>query len=139
MPVFFGLAGLNADLTVLKDPNFLMLTAALVLIASIGKFGGAFAGGMLGGLTRQESYALASGMNARGSTEVIIATIGLSMGVLSRNLFSMIITMAILTTMAMPPMLRAALARLPLKKEEKERLEREEFEENGFVANLGSN
>jgi Kef-type K+ transport system membrane component KefB len=139
MPVFFGLAGLSADLTVLKDPNFLMLTAALVLIASIGKFGGAFAGGMLGGLTRQESYALASGMNARGSTEVIIATIGLSMGVLSRNLFSMIITMAILTTMAMPPMLRAALARLPLKKEEKERLEREEFEENGFVANLGSN
>ena len=136
MPVFFGLAGLSADLTVLKDPNLLMLTAALVLIASIGKFGGAFAGGTLGGLTRRESYALASGMNARGSTEVIIATIGLSMGVLSQNLFSMIITMAILTTMAMPPMLRAALARLPLNKEEKERLEREEFEESGFVANL---
>jgi len=136
MPVFFGLAGLSADLTVLKDPNLLMLTAVLVLIASIGKFGGAFAGGTLGGLTRRESYALASGMNARGSTEVIIATIGLSMGVLSRNLFSMIITMAILTTMAMPPMLRAALTRLPLNKEEKKRLEREEFEENGFVANL---
>jgi Kef-type K+ transport system membrane component KefB/nucleotide-binding universal stress UspA family protein len=136
MPVFFGLAGLTADLTVLKDPQLLMLTAALVLIASIGKFGGAFAGGALGGLTSRESYALASGMNARGSTEVIIATIGLSMGVLSRNMFSMIVTMAILTTMAMPPMLRAALARLPLKKEEKERLEREEFEENGFVANL---
>jgi Kef-type K+ transport system membrane component KefB/nucleotide-binding universal stress UspA family protein len=136
MPVFFGLAGFGADLTVLKDPNLLMLTAVLVLIASIGKFGGAFAGGTLGGLTRRECYALASGMNARGSTEVIIATIGLSMGVLSRNLFSMIITMAILTTMAMPPMLRAALARLPLNKEEKERLEREEFEQNGFVANL---
>jgi nucleotide-binding universal stress UspA family protein len=58
------------------------------------------------------------------------------MGVLSQNLFSMIITMAILTTMAMPPMLRAALAWLPLDKEEKERLEREEFEQNGFVANL---
>jgi Kef-type K+ transport system membrane component KefB/nucleotide-binding universal stress UspA family protein len=136
MPVFFGLAGLSADLTVLKDPNLLMLTAGLVLIASIGKFGGAFAGGTLGGLTRQESYALASGMNARGSTEVIIATIGLSMGVLSQNMFSMIIAMAILTTMAMPPMLRDALARLPLSKDEKERLEREEFEENGFVANL---
>jgi nucleotide-binding universal stress UspA family protein len=75
-------------------------------------------------------------MNARGSTEVIIATIGLSMGVLSQNMFSMIVTMAILTTMAMPPMLRAALSRLPLKKEEKERLEKEEFEESGFVANL---
>jgi Kef-type K+ transport system membrane component KefB/nucleotide-binding universal stress UspA family protein len=136
MPVFFGLAGLSADLTVLKDPALLMLTAVLVLIASMGKFGGAFAGGTLGGLTRRESYALASGMNARGSTEVIIATIGLSMGLLSQNLFSMIITMAILTTMAMPPMLRAALARLPLNRDEKERLEREEFEQNGFVANL---
>ncbi|MCC8963212.1 cation:proton antiporter [Bradyrhizobium sp. Pear76] len=136
MPVFFGLAGLSADLTVLKDPSVLGLTAALILIASIGKFGGAFAGGALGGLTRQESYALASGMNARGSTEVIIATIGLSMGVLSQTMFSMIVTMAILTTMAMPPMLRNALARLPLGKEEKERLEREEVEQRGFVANL---
>jgi len=136
MPVFFGLAGLTADLTVLKDPNLLMLTAALVLIASIGKFGGAFAGGAVGGLTIGESWALASGMNARGSTEVIVATIGLSMGVLSQNMFSMIVTMAILTTMAMPPMLRAALSRLPLGKDEKARLEREEFEQNGFVANL---
>jgi Kef-type K+ transport system membrane component KefB/nucleotide-binding universal stress UspA family protein len=136
MPVFFGLAGLSADLTVLKDPHLLWLTGALVLIASIGKFGGAFVGGAIGGLNRGESLALASGMNARGSTEVIIATIGLSMGVLSQNLFSMIVTMAIVTTMAMPPMLRAALARLPLRKEEKQRLEREEAEEKGFVANL---
>jgi Kef-type K+ transport system membrane component KefB/nucleotide-binding universal stress UspA family protein len=136
MPVFFGLAGLSADLTVLEDPTLLLLTGALVLIASLGKFGGAFVGGSLGGLKARESLALASGMNARGSTEVIVATIGLSMGVLSQNLFSMIVTMAILTTMAMPPMLRAALARLPLGKDEKARLEREQFEENGFVANL---
>jgi Kef-type K+ transport system membrane component KefB/nucleotide-binding universal stress UspA family protein len=136
MPVFFGLAGLTADLTVLRDPHLLWLTAALVVIASVGKFGGAFVGGSLGGLSRYECFALASGMNARGSTEVIIATIGLSMGVLSQSLFSMIVTMAILTTMAMPPMLRSALARLPLRKEEKERLEREEAEESGFAANL---
>jgi nucleotide-binding universal stress UspA family protein len=90
----------------------------------------------IGGLTRVESFALTSGMNARGSTEVIIATIGLSMGVLSQNMFSMIVTMAILTTMAMPPMLRGALSRLPLGKDEKARLEREEFEQKGFVANL---
>jgi Kef-type K+ transport system membrane component KefB/nucleotide-binding universal stress UspA family protein len=136
MPVFFGMAGLSTDLTVLRDPGLLLLTVALVLIASIAKFGGAFAGGALGGLTPRESYALASGMNARGSTEVIIATIGLSMGVLSQNLFSMIVTMAILTTMAMPPMLRGALSRLPLGNDEKARLEREEFEQKDFVANL---
>jgi Kef-type K+ transport system membrane component KefB/nucleotide-binding universal stress UspA family protein len=136
MPVFFGLAGFSADLTVLKDPTLLMLTGALILIASVGKFGGAFVGGALGGLSGRESLALASGMNARGSTEVIIATIGLSMGVLSQNMFTMIVTMAVITTMAMPPMLRAALARVPLGKDEKARLEREEAEAKGFVSNL---
>src|SRR3569833_1139476 len=109
MPVFFGTAGLSADLTVLKDPELLMMTGGLIVIATIGKFGGAFIGGELGGLNRREAFALATGMNARGSTEVIVATIGLSMGALSHNLFTMIVTMAILTTLAMPPMLRWAL------------------------------
>ena len=68
-------------------------------------------------------------MNARGSTEVIVATIGLSMGALNQNLFTMIVTMAVITTMAMPPMLRWALKRLPMRKKEKQRLEREELEE----------
>src|SRR5262249_18519731 len=63
-------------------------------------------------------------------------TIGLSMGVLSQNLFSMIVTMAILTTLAMPPMLRWSLARLPLREEEKKRIEREEFEAKGFMPNV---
>jgi Kef-type K+ transport system membrane component KefB/nucleotide-binding universal stress UspA family protein len=136
MPVFFGTAGLSADLTILKDTNFLLLTVGLVAIASVGKFGGAFTGGKLAGLSFRESLALGTGMNARGSTEVIVATIGLSMGALSQNLFTMIVTMAVLTTMAMPPTLRWALSRLPMRKEEKQRLEREELEERGFVPNL---
>ncbi len=133
MPVFFATAGLSADLTILKDPNLLLLTAGLIAIASIGKFGGAFAGGKLAGLTFRESLALGTGMNARGSTEVIVATIGLSMGALSQNLFTMIVTMAIVTTMVMPPTLRAALSKLPMRKDEKQRLEREELEAKGFV------
>jgi Kef-type K+ transport system membrane component KefB/nucleotide-binding universal stress UspA family protein len=136
MPVFFGVAGLTADLTVLADPYLLMMTIGLIGIASFGKFAGAFLGGEFGGLTARESLALASGMNARGSTEVIVATIGLSMGVLSQNMFTMIVTMAIITTMAMPPMLRWALARLPMREEERERLDREEFEAKGFVSNI---
>ncbi len=136
MPVFFGLAGLTADLTILKDPEILLLTLGIVAIATIGKFSGAFAGGTIGGLRFRESLAIASGMNARGSTEVIVATIGLSMGVLSQNLFSMIVTMAILTTLAMPPMLRWSLSRLPMREEEKKRIEREEFEAKGFMPNV---
>jgi nucleotide-binding universal stress UspA family protein len=136
MPVFFGLAGLSADLTILKSGELAVLTAVLVLIATIGKTGGAFAGGYFGGLTMKESVALATGMNARGSTEVIVASIGLSMGVLSQNLFTMIVAMAVITTLAMPPTLRWALHRLPIRKEEQKRLDRETFEEAGFVSNL---
>jgi Kef-type K+ transport system membrane component KefB/nucleotide-binding universal stress UspA family protein len=136
MPVFFGTAGLSADLTILKDPVLLALTLGLIVIASVGKFGGAFIGGKLGGLTARESLALGTGMNARGSTEVIVATIGLSMGALSDNLFTMIVAMAVITTMAMPPTLRWALARLPISRQERQRLEREEMEAKGFVPNL---
>ena len=135
-PIFFGIAGLGADLTILADPRMAAMTAGLILIASVGKFGGAFIGAELGGLTRREGFALACGMNARGSTEVIIATVGLSMGALNQNLFTMIVAMAVITTLAMPPSLRWALARIPMRKEEKQRLEREAQEEKGFVANL---
>jgi Kef-type K+ transport system membrane component KefB/nucleotide-binding universal stress UspA family protein len=135
-PVFFGVAGLGTDLTILLDPKMLLLTCGLIFIASVGKFGGAFVGGEIGGLNKRESFALALGMNARGSTEVIIATIGLSLGALSQDLFSMIVAMAVVTTTAMPPTLRWALRRVPLRKEEEERLEREAFEERGFVPNL---
>src|SRR5262249_14224410 len=136
MPVFFGLAGLSGRLPILTSGELALLTAVLVLIATFGKAGGAFVGGYFGGLTRQESLALATGMNARGSTEVIVATIGLSMGVLSQNLFTMIVAMAVLTTLAMPPSLRWALQRLPIREEEQKRLDRESFEKSGFVPKL---
>jgi Kef-type K+ transport system membrane component KefB/nucleotide-binding universal stress UspA family protein len=136
MPVFFGLAGLGADLTILKDPGLLWLAGGLIVIASVGKFSGAFVGGKLGGLSRPESLALACAMNARGSTEVIVASIGLSAGVFSRDLFTLILAMAVVTTLAMPPMLRWALRRLPLREAERQRLEREELDARGFVPNL---
>jgi Kef-type K+ transport system membrane component KefB/nucleotide-binding universal stress UspA family protein len=135
-PVFFGLAGLGTDLSVLRDPSLVWLMLALIVIASAGKFGGAFVGGRLGGLTFRESLALGCGMNARGQTEVIIATIGLSLGMLSHSLFTLIVAMAVVTTTAMPPTLRWALGRLPLGEEERRRLEREEFEAKGFVSNM---
>jgi nucleotide-binding universal stress UspA family protein len=136
MPVFFGVAGLSADLTVLADPTLALLTAGLVAVASLGKFSGAFAGGKVAGLSWSEAVAVGCGMNARGSTEVIVATIGLSMGILSQNLFTMVVTMAVVTTLAMPPMLRWALGRLPLGEEERQRLEREELDQRGFVPKL---
>jgi len=135
-PVFFGLAGVGTDLSVFKDPSLISLALIVIAIASVGKFAGAFVGGRVGGLTLRESLALGCGMNARGSTEVIVATIGLTSGVLSESLYTVIVAMAVVTTTAMPPTLRWALGRLPLGREEKQRLEREEFEARGFVTNM---
>ncbi|HEX3536422.1 MAG TPA: cation:proton antiporter [Stellaceae bacterium] len=136
MPVFFGLAGLGADVAALAHPELLLFTLVLIGIASLGKFGGAFVGGAFAGFSIGESLALGCGMNARGSTEVVVATIGLSLGALNRDLFTTILAMTIVTTMAMPPMLRWQLGRLPLKPEEEARLEREAFEARGFVTNM---
>ncbi len=127
-PVFFAVAGLGMDLRTLWDPTLALFTLAVILVASVGKFSGALIGGRLGGLTTRESLALATGLNARGSTEVIIATIGLAMGALSNQLYTMIVAMAVITTMAMPPMLRWVMSRVPLGEDEIRRLEKEEAE-----------
>ena len=135
-PVFFAVAGLGMDLRTLLDPTLLYFTLAIIAVASVGKFLGALVGGKLGGLTNLESLALATGLNARGSTEVIIATIGLSMGALSNQLYTMIVAMAVVTTMIMPPTLRWMMARVPLREEEAKRLDKEEAEENQAVPKM---
>jgi Kef-type K+ transport system membrane component KefB/nucleotide-binding universal stress UspA family protein len=136
MPVFFGLAGLATNIAALGHSNMLMLTAGLIVVASVGKFSGAFLGGRLAGLTGAESLAVGCGMNARGSTEVIIASIGLSMGLIDESFFTAIVVMALVTTLAMPPMLRWALKRLPTRPEEAARLEREALEARGFLSGV---
>lgn len=135
-PVFFAVAGLSVDLTILRDLHKLELAIVLILIASMGKLAGCFIGGKLGGLTTREALALAVGMNARGTTEVIVATIGLSIGVLTKDFYTLIVVMAVTTTMLMPPMLRWALGRIPISKAEKERLEKEEAEADDFVPHV---
>jgi K+:H+ antiporter len=136
MPVFFGLAGLGTDVASLARPDMLLLTVGLIVVASVGKFSGATVGGRLAGLTGAESLAVGCGMNARGSTEVIIASIGLTMGLINESFFTAIVVMALVTTLVMPPMLRWALKRLPMRPEEAARLEREALEARGFLAGV---
>jgi Kef-type K+ transport system membrane component KefB/nucleotide-binding universal stress UspA family protein len=136
MPVFFTLVGVMVDLSALAQPRFLGFTLGLIALASLGKFLGAFVGGRFGGLTPAESFAVGCGMNARGSTEVIVASIGLQLGALDLHWFTAIVAMAVVTTMAMPAMLRWAFSRLPLSEEERARLEREDFEARAFLPRI---
>ena len=135
-PVFFAVAGLGMDLRTLLDPTSLLFTLAVILVATVGKFLGALAGSSIAGLTWRESLTLATGLNARGSTEVIVASIGLSIGALNEELYTMVVAMAVVTTMMMPPTLRWMMARLPLRSDELERLEKEEAEQSESVPRM---
>jgi Kef-type K+ transport system membrane component KefB len=136
MPVFFGVAGLSIDLKVLADSRMLELTGLFIAIASLGKLGGAYVGSRLARLHNAEALAIGVGMNARGSTEIILATIGLTMGVLNQSLFTIIVVMAAVTTLCMPPTLRWALARVPLREEERVRLETQAAEEKDLLPKM---
>ena len=136
MPVFFGVAGLSIDLKVLGDPRLLGLALLVIGIASVGKLGGCYLGSRLARLKSSEAWAVGLGMNARGSTEIILATIGLAIGVLNQRLFTIIVVMAVVTTLCMPPLLRWALARVPMRDEEKARLETEAAEERDLMPKI---
>jgi K+:H+ antiporter len=136
MPVFFGVAGLSIDLKVLRDPHMLGLALLLIVVASIGKLGGCYLGSRVARLNHPEALAVGSAMNARGSTEVILAAIGLTMGVLNQQLFTVIVLMAVATTVCMPPLLRWALARVPMRDEAKARLEIEAAEKKDLLPKL---
>jgi Kef-type K+ transport system membrane component KefB len=81
----------------------------IVLVATLGKLGGVYAGARAAGVERREAAALGALMNARGLMELIVLNIGLEMGVISPTLFSMLVVMAIATTMSAAPLLRLFL------------------------------
>jgi Kef-type K+ transport system membrane component KefB len=122
-PVFFAIAGLRMDLRALADPTVLLAGIVLLCIAILGKFAGAFAGARLSRLNRWEALALGAGMNARGVVEVVVAMVGVRLGVLSTAMYTVIVLIAIVTSLMSPPILRAAMARVEMKVEEEVRQE----------------
>jgi Kef-type K+ transport system membrane component KefB/nucleotide-binding universal stress UspA family protein len=124
-PIFFASAGLRVDLGLLADPEVALWGAIVLAAASLSKFAGAYLGGWLARLHVRERLALGAGLNARGAVEIVIATVGLSLGVLNDSSYAVIVLMAMATTMAAPPILRHTLHGWAGSEEERERLERE--------------
>jgi Kef-type K+ transport system membrane component KefB/nucleotide-binding universal stress UspA family protein len=125
-PVFFATAGLRVDLEALREPTVLFWTAVVLLIACVGKFSGAFLGSKLAGLTNRDGLAIGASLNARGAIEIVVATIGLSLGILSTAGYTVIVVMALITTAMAPPILRWVVRDWRGDDDEERRLEREE-------------
>ncbi|MFG2720619.1 cation:proton antiporter [Streptomyces sp. NPDC048416] len=120
-PLFFATAGLRVDLTVLSRTVPLLAAVTAVLIAVVGKFAGAYLGALSSRLTKWEALALAGGMNARGVIQIVVAAVGLRIGVLDTTTYTVVILVAITTSLMAPPILRYAMPRIRLTEEETER------------------
>jgi Kef-type K+ transport system membrane component KefB len=105
LPVFFTVTGLSVDLGGLGGHGVIM-TAAVILVACVGKFVGAAGSARLTGASRAESTTLGVLLNARGLTELVILNVGLGLGVLDSRVFSAMVVMALVTTFMTGPLLQ---------------------------------
>ncbi len=103
-PFFFALIGIQLDLGALIDGETIALLAAVTAVAAATKLAGAWIGARR--LTREERRIVAVGMVPRGEVGIIIAGIGAAAGVVDDQLFAVVVAMSILTTIAVPPVLR---------------------------------
>ncbi|GAA3079406.1 cation:proton antiporter [Streptosporangium carneum] len=117
-PIFFATAGLRMDLTALTRPEVLLSGLAVLAVAIIGKFLGAYAGARLSRLNKWEALALGAGLNARGVIEVVVAMVGLRLGILGVEAYTIVVLVAIVTSLMAPPILRIAMARVEQTAEE---------------------
>ena len=105
LPAFFAYTGLRTQIGLVSGYEQWMMCALIVIVASIGKFGGSVIAARITGLDWRDSSALGVLMNTRGLMELIVLNIGLEMNVISPTLFAMLVIMALITTFATTPIL----------------------------------
>ncbi|MBH1938024.1 cation:proton antiporter [Streptomyces sp. AV19] len=106
IPVFFALTGLSVDITELGPAGAIEL-AAFLAVAWAGKYAGTFAGARLTGLPRNEANLLATLLNTRGLSEVIMLTLGRDAGIITDEVFTAMLLTALLATASVNPLVRA--------------------------------
>jgi Kef-type K+ transport system membrane component KefB len=107
IPLFFSYTGLRTNIGALGGN--LGLTALVIAVAIAGKVGGAFTGARIAGFDVRNSLALGCLLNTRGLVELIVLNVGLDLGILSPALFSMMVVMALVTTVMTTPVLKLVL------------------------------
>ncbi len=110
VPIFFMNVGLSANARELTGEN-IWLVATMIVVAVISKIVGAGFGARLAGFTNQEALQLGVGMMSRGEVGLIVATLGISEGLIDPGIFSAVVGVVIVTTLMTPPMLRVLFAR----------------------------
>jgi Kef-type K+ transport system membrane component KefB len=105
LPAFFAFTGLRTQMGLLNNLGQWELCALIIVVASVGKFGGSLVAARLTGLGWRDGSALGVLMNTRGLMELIVLNIGFEMHIISPTLFAMMVIMALVTTLATTPIL----------------------------------
>jgi len=113
LPAFFAYTGLRTEIGLIAGWNDWLWCGLIVLVACAGKFGGTLAAARITGLSWRDASALGVLMNTRGLVELIVLNIGLDLGVISSRLFTMLVIMAIVTTVMTTPILHLIVRRHP--------------------------
>ncbi|MGM0545490.1 MAG: cation:proton antiporter [Bacteroidota bacterium] len=136
-PIFFAVAGLKVNMLNLFEPTLLIITGVVIAIATLGKVVGTYFGArVIGGKDHWSALSFGAGLNARGAMEIIIATIGLNLGILAQDMFSIIVVMAMATSLMAPSALRWVLSKVEMGSEEEARLKKEEMEAESLIAGI---
>ncbi len=109
-PLYFGLTGLRLNLWTVFEWHTLGLLLLVLFVAFGSKLIGVYLGAWAGRLSMWERITLGFGLNARGGTEIIIATVGLSIGLLPKEIYSIIVVMAIITVILAVPLMAWAVS-----------------------------
>jgi|SRR5581483_844317 len=104
LPLFFIATGLSLDIGTVHGDT-LVLLMLFITIAAVGKLGPAYTVSRLSGLEPRRSAAIAAMVNTRGLTELIALNVGLTNGLIHQRLFTILVLMAIVTTLATSPLL----------------------------------
>ena len=105
LPAFFAYTGMRTKIGLVSGSEAWLFCAGIILVATLGKFGGTIAAARLTGLDWRLSSSLGILMNTRRLMELIVLNIGLELGVISEKLFAMMVIMALVTTLATTPIL----------------------------------
>lgn len=112
LPVFFTFTGLRTNLNGLDSGELWLWCAAFIALAYLGKYGGCYVGARLAGGTKDEARTMAIMMNTRGLMELVVLNVGYDLGVIPQNVFTMLVLMAVITTVTTAPLLRIWMPRL---------------------------
>jgi Kef-type K+ transport system membrane component KefB len=105
LPLFFTYSGLNTRIGLLNSSALWLLALFILAVATLGKLGGCAVAARLCGMGWRTAFGLGALMNARGLVELIVLNIGLEQGILTPDLFTVMVLMAIATTMLARPLL----------------------------------